>query len=186
MNGYESDARRRRAADQCRWLLVDTARMTSGVPWTWFVCWFRAPFWGAASYRVERALYLWLGPAWRPLRILLTPVLALITPSNIDIHYGANIGPGLEITHPALGVVVSRHAVIGRNATFTGGNCVGIRRVLGASEVLHIGNDVNLGANAVVLGPVIIGDGVRVGAGAVVTRDVEDGAKVAGIPATPV
>jgi acetyltransferase-like isoleucine patch superfamily enzyme len=46
-----------------------------------------------------------------------------------------------------------------------------------------IGRDVWVGANAVILGGVTIGDGAVVGAGAVVTRDVEAGAIVAGIPA---
>jgi acetyltransferase-like isoleucine patch superfamily enzyme len=50
----------------------------------------------------------------------------------------------------------------------------------------RIGRDVWIGANAVILGGVTIGDGVVVGAGTVVTRDVESGTIVAGVPARPV
>jgi len=46
-----------------------------------------------------------------------------------------------------------------------------------------IGRDVWIGANAVILGGVAIGDGAVVAAGAVVTKDVEPGAVVAGVPA---
>jgi len=46
-----------------------------------------------------------------------------------------------------------------------------------------IGRDVWIGANAVILGGVTIGDGAVVAAGAVVTKDVEAGAVVAGLPA---
>jgi acetyltransferase-like isoleucine patch superfamily enzyme len=47
-----------------------------------------------------------------------------------------------------------------------------------------IGRDVWIGANAVILGGVTIGDGAVVAAGAVVTKDVEPGAVVAGVPAS--
>lgn len=46
-----------------------------------------------------------------------------------------------------------------------------------------IGRDVWVGANAVILGGVTIGDGAVIAAGAVVSRDVEAGAVVAGVPA---
>lgn len=46
-----------------------------------------------------------------------------------------------------------------------------------------IGRDVWIGANAVILGGVTVGDGAVVAAGAVVTKDVEAGAVVAGVPA---
>lgn len=46
-----------------------------------------------------------------------------------------------------------------------------------------IGNDVWIGANAVILPGVTIGDGAVIAAGAVVTKDVEDYSIVGGIPA---
>jgi len=48
---------------------------------------------------------------------------------------------------------------------------------------LRIGNDVWIGANAMVLGDIEIGDGAVIGAGAVVVRDVPPYAVVAGVPA---
>jgi acetyltransferase-like isoleucine patch superfamily enzyme len=47
----------------------------------------------------------------------------------------------------------------------------------------HVGRGASLGSGAVILGGVRIGEGALVGAGAVVTRDVEPGTIVAGVPA---
>jgi acetyltransferase-like isoleucine patch superfamily enzyme len=48
---------------------------------------------------------------------------------------------------------------------------------------IHIGSNVWIGANAVILGGVTIGDGSVVAAGAVVTKDVEPYSIVGGVPA---
>ena len=50
---------------------------------------------------------------------------------------------------------------------------------------ITVGDDVFIGQHAIVLGGVRIGDRATVAAGAVVTRDVEDDAVVAGVPARP-
>jgi len=48
---------------------------------------------------------------------------------------------------------------------------------------IKIGNDVWIGARALILGGITIGDGAIIGAGAVVTKDVPDYAVVGGVPA---
>lgn len=50
-------------------------------------------------------------------------------------------------------------------------------------KAVVIGNDVWIGANAVILPGVTIGDGAIIGAGAVVTADIEPYAIVGGVPA---
>jgi acetyltransferase-like isoleucine patch superfamily enzyme len=47
----------------------------------------------------------------------------------------------------------------------------------------EIGRQVSIGSGAVILGGIQIGDGAVIGAGAVVTKDVEAGSTVAGVPA---
>ncbi|NDJ53681.1 MAG: UDP-N-acetylglucosamine diphosphorylase/glucosamine-1-phosphate N-acetyltransferase [Chloroflexi bacterium] len=49
----------------------------------------------------------------------------------------------------------------------------------------QIGRDVFIGSDTVLVAPVIIGDQARTGAGAVVTRDVDAGNLVLGVPAKP-
>jgi serine acetyltransferase len=100
---------------------------------------------------------------------------------SAEIHYGSSIGKGLKILHPSLGIVISKHAVIGERCTFTGGNCIGSRK--SADVGIIMGDDVTVGANAVIVGPVRIGEGVVVTAGSVVIRDVGDWEVVGGVPA---
>ena len=59
----------------------------------------------------------------------------------------------------------------------------GRRKHLGIAKPVTIGNDVWVGANAVILSGIKIGNNVVVAAGAVVTKDVPDNTLVAGVPA---
>lgn len=113
-----------------------------------------------------------MGKPWQVIRTPLGPVRLLLRPfgAGLEIHYMADIGPGLLILHPSLGVVISGHAVIGRDLVLTGGNRIGARP--GTPEVgLTIGDGVNLGASAIILGPGVIGDRASVGAGSVLIGD---------------
>lgn len=53
------------------------------------------------------------------------------------------------------------------------------------AKEIHIGNDVWIAANAVILGGVHIGDGAVIGAGSVVTKDVPAGYLAYGVPCRP-
>lgn len=176
--GEQGSERSNAALTQLTFLASDVARLMNMRTHRWLTCWFRLQFWAYLSYRLERALYLSCGDAWPIVRLCSRPVFGLLRPSTVDIDCRADIGPGCFISHPALGIVISCHAVIGKNSVFTGGNCIGIRREFEADDKLTIGDDVNLGANAVVLGPCQIGSRVRVGAGVVVRSDVPDEAIV--------
>ena len=69
-------------------------------------------------YRLERAAYLASGPAWPIVRLVTRPLFAVIRPGAVDIDCRAEIGPGLMIAHPGLGIVISHHASIGGAAIF--------------------------------------------------------------------
>lgn len=176
-------SRRSRARQQLAFLKEDIRSATNFRRRGFLTCWLHARTRAVIVYRLDRAGHLLAPEVWRWARLLAGPVAAVLRPAGIDIRREADIGPGLQISHVALGVVVSRHARIGARAVFTGGNCVGIRREFEPRDRLTLGDDLNLGVNAVVLGPVRIGHRVRIGAGAVAVSDAPDDSVITGSPA---
>jgi serine O-acetyltransferase len=95
-----------------------------------------------------------------------------ITGAEIDLS--CQIGGGLLIPHPN-GIVIHPGSTIGAN-------CMIFQQVTLAG-IVKLGYHVDIGAGAKILGPITIQNHARVGANAVVTKDVEEGDTVVGIPA---
>lgn len=75
------------------------------------------------------------------------------------------------------------HATIGKNCQFHGNNCVG-NKGGNSNEAPTIGDNVEIGVGACVIGNITIADNVRIGANAVVTQScLHKGATLVGIPA---
>lgn len=91
------------------------------------------------------------------------------------------IGEGVYISH--LGsILINGNARIGKNCNFHGENCVGNTGHGSVAPVL--GDGVELGVGAKVIGNVYLADGVIVGANAVVVQSCyEKNAVLAGVPA---
>jgi acetyltransferase-like isoleucine patch superfamily enzyme len=89
-------------------------------------------------------------------------------------HGGVEIGESTLVSMHCT-ILSSNHAIPAMGTL--------IRDVPDELRPTTIGRDVWIGANTVILGGVTIGDGAVVAAGAVVTKDVEAGAIVAGVPA---
>ncbi len=101
--------------------------------------------------------------------------------TGIEIHPGATIGPGLFIDH-GMGVVIGETAVLGRNVTLFQGVTLGGTGKEKGKRHPTIGHSVVIGSGAKVLGNLMIGDNVQIGANAVVIRDVPPNAVVVGVP----
>lgn len=102
------------------------------------------------------------------------------TMTGISLPKSAVIGPGLRIHHFG-NIFVNPGVRIGANCTLRQGVTIGNRVEGGPVPV--IGNNVDFGAYAQVLGGVRIGNGCRIGAMAVVLCDVPAGCTVVGNPA---
>lgn len=93
-----------------------------------------------------------------------------------------NFGLGLKIYHYG-SIIVHPKAKIGKNCTLHGNCCIGSKGIY-PDDYPVIGNNVDIGQGAQVLGDITIADGVRIGAGAIVTKSVlEPNVTVVGVPA---
>ena len=102
------------------------------------------------------------------------------TVTGVSLPKSATIGPGLRVWHFG-NIFVHPDTVIGARCTLRQGVTIGNRHAGGPTPV--IGDDVEFGAYAQVIGGVRIGNNARIGAMSVVLCDVPDGATAVGAPA---
>jgi serine O-acetyltransferase len=101
---------------------------------------------------------------------------------GIDIPYRTRIGYGFYIGHFG-GIVVHPNAVIGNNCNISQGVTIGRANRGARAGTPVIGDNVFIGPGAKIIGNLQIGNNVAIGANAVVTKSVPDNAVVAGVPA---
>ena len=101
--------------------------------------------------------------------------------AGIELPCEVEIGRNFVIDHLG-GIVVSGYARFGNNCRIRNGVVVGLQRVDDPCAPV-IGNNVDIGAGAKVLGRIRIGNNVAIGANAVVITDVPDDCIATGVPA---
>lgn len=138
-------------------------------------------FWLVVLYRVSSDLHKKRIPL---LPRIIRSVGILIY--GAEISQAADIGPGFRIAH-SVGIVLGPKVKAGSNFELFQNVTVGGRdREINGRIKPSIGDNVTIFTGAVVLGPIEIGDNVSVGANAVVTKDVISNVVVAGAPAKQV
>ncbi|NOR44793.1 MAG: serine acetyltransferase [Candidatus Delongbacteria bacterium] len=98
-----------------------------------------------------------------------------------DIGRGAEIDGGLYMPHPC-GVVIGEYVKIGKNFIIHQGVTLGARGEEHELANPIIGNEVEIGTGAKILGGLKIGDYARVGANCVLLIDVPEKGVAVGIP----
>jgi serine O-acetyltransferase len=101
--------------------------------------------------------------------------------TGIEIHPGAHVGRRFFIDH-GMGVVIGETAEIGDDVLIYQGVVLGGTSLEKKKRHPTIGNNVVIGAAAIVLGPITVGEGARIGANSVVVKPVPAGATVVGVP----
>jgi serine O-acetyltransferase len=101
--------------------------------------------------------------------------------TGIELPCEVEVGRNFIIDHFG-GIVVSGYAKFGDNCRIRNGVVVGLRHVEDKRAPV-IGNNVDIGSGAKLLGPIRIGDNVLIGANAVVMSDVPDNSIAVGVPA---
>lgn len=92
-----------------------------------------------------------------------------------------SIGGGIYLAHPYATILNAKS--IGRNFTVRQCTTIGNKKDGRNDLAPVIGDNVNVGANVVIIGNITIGNNVIIGAGSVVVHDVPDNSVVAGNPA---
>ena len=100
---------------------------------------------------------------------------------SFDISFRAQIDSGLTIAHFGY-IVVTSNTKLGKNCTFRPGVVFG-KKLTEETGGAQVGDNVNFGVGAKIIGAVTIGNSVIVGANSVVTKDVPSNCIVAGAPA---
>ncbi len=105
---------------------------------------------------------------------------------NLGNKLGFYIAPnccerGLTIFHNGT-VIINPQAHVGENCKLHGNNCIGNKAV--SPDVPTVGNNVDIGFGAVIIGGVTIADDIIIGANSVVTKSfTTPGVTIAGAPA---
>lgn len=140
-------------------------------------------FWAMLTYRFGRWRY---GIAWTPLRKLFSLLYKILykftqIATGIELPCEAELGRNFRIDHFG-GIVISGYAVFGDDCVVRNGVTVGLKDVHDPVAP-RVGNRVDIGSGAKLLGAIVIGDDVKIGANAVVVHDVPSGAVAVGVPA---
>nr|WP_320010667.1 hypothetical protein [uncultured Desulfobulbus sp.] len=101
---------------------------------------------------------------------------------GIELPYSVKLGRRVIFEHQH-GIVVHGATVIGDDCIIRQGVTIGNRALDKPNEAATIGQGVNIGAGAKILGNITIGQGASIGANAVVLRDVPPMATAVGNPA---
>jgi serine O-acetyltransferase len=145
--------------------------------------WGAQGFWVLLAYRFGRWRYTVRPALLRKLLSLIYKVWFKIVQivTGVELPCEAEIGRNFVIDHFG-GIIISGYAKFGDNCRIRNGVVIGLRRV-DEPYAPVIGNNVDIGAGAKILGPISIGNNVVIGANAVVLHDVPDNCIAIGVPA---
>ena len=103
----------------------------------------------------------------------------VVLPFKIEFPAAAHIGPGLALPHPH-NIVLNSRVRIGADCTLFHATTIGEALSNNGRECPTLGDRVQVGTGAIVVGPIVIGADSVVGAGAVVTKSVPAASVVVG------
>jgi len=142
-----------------------------------------AGFWAVALHRLGNAR-MGVRPRWLRAPLSATYNVAYVMTDwvlGIELPYTVRLGRRVRIWHHG-GIVISARA-IGDDVHIRHNVTMGIARRSELGALPTIGDRVDIGAGACILGAVTVGEGAVIGASSVVVHDVPAGATAVGAPA---
>lgn len=142
-------------------------------------------FWALQIYRFGHLRYRFKCKLIRWPLALIHIILAKIFSEmlfGITISVGAKIGKRLIIEHSGA-IVIHGSAVLGDDCIIRQAVTIGNKNNDKPLEAPQIGDRVNIGAGAKILGAISIGNDVSIGANAVVLKNIPENSVAVGIPA---
>jgi serine O-acetyltransferase len=153
--------------------------------WIAHGCDWTKPGWRAVAAHRFGVWRMQVQPKWlrAPLSVLYRAMYRYVrNVYGIDLPYTVQLGRRVVIEHQGA-IVIHGNSIIGDETILRQGVTLGNRYLERPFEAPHLGKRVNVGAGAKILGAITLGDDVQIGANAVVLSDVFAGATAVGIPA---
>jgi len=148
------------------------------------IVFFTQGFWAIIQYRLAHAVFQMRFPVVKQLlqAIMLVWQKIIELSTGISIPASVTIGHSFYIGHFG-GIILNANAIIGNNCNIAQGVTIGVSGKGSKRGVPTIGNDVYLGASAILAGNIKVGNNVLIGACSLVTTDVGDYSVMLGVPA---
>jgi len=145
--------------------------------------WGRQGFWAMVVYRFGRWRYTVRPALLRKILSFIYKILYKIIQiiTGIELPCEVIVGKNFRIDHFG-GIIINGYARFGDDCVIRHGVTVGLKKV-DFPTAPKIGNKVDIGAGAKILGDITIGDNVDIGANAVVLTDVPNDSLAVGVPA---
>lgn len=149
------------------------------------IVFFTQGFWAVFQYRIAHFIHSKI--KWQPFRFGLLFIF-LVWQKIIEISTGISIPASARIGHSFYighfgGIIINASSIIGNNCNISQGVTIGISGQGEKRGTPVLGNEVYIGANAVIVGKITIGNNVLIGACSMVNSSISDDIAVIGVPA---
>ncbi|MBD3725386.1 MAG: serine acetyltransferase [Flavobacteriaceae bacterium] len=151
------------------------------------IVFFTQGFWAIAQYRMAHSVYKMRFPVLKQL----LQIVMLFWQKIIEVTTGISIPASVSIGHSFYighfgGIILNAKTIIGNNCNISQGVTIGVSGQGNNRGVPKIGDNVYIGANAVLAGNIIIEDNVLIGACSLVNTSVVENSVMLGVPAVKV
>jgi serine O-acetyltransferase len=151
------------------------------------ILFFTQGFWAIFQYRIAHAVYTMKFPVIKQV----LQVLCLVWQKGIEIITGISIPASVKIGHSFYighfgGIILNAKTILGNNCNISQGVTIGVSGQGDKRGVPKIGNNVYIGANAVLAGNIVVEDNVLIGACSLVNTNIAANSVMLGVPAIKV